>query len=58
MKVGDLVTWKNHDVDMVGLIVEIGKYAGNGDVKVLWSGIDSYEPHVQNSKFLKLLTSS
>ena len=59
MQVCDLVTWKTYDEDVVGLIVEIGKYAGNGDVKVLWNrGIDSHEPHVHNSKFLKVLTSS
>ena len=58
MQVGDLVTWKSYD-EGVGLIVEIGKYAGNGDVKVLWNrGIDSHEPCVHNSKFLKALTSS
>ena len=45
MKVGDLVTysfqsfrWRvGRSVD-VGLIVEIGKYTGNADVKVLWKG--------------------
>ncbi len=59
MQVGDLVTWKSYDEGVVGLIVEIGKYAGNGDVKVLWNrGIDSHEPCVHNSKFLKALTSS
>jgi hypothetical protein len=47
MKVGDLVKYKNlhgHVVDgkfisksWVGIIVEIGKYTGNSDVKVSWN---------------------
>ena len=62
MKVGDLVVWRGSlwtGKESVGLVVETGKYAGNGDVKVLWNrGFDSDEPHVHNSKFLKLVTSS
>jgi len=40
----------------VGLIVEIGKYTGNADVKVLWTG--STEAVTQKSDHLKLLTFS
>ena len=68
MKVGDLVawrspTWAGKEIPLkestIGLIVETGKFAGNGDVRVLWNrGIDCHEPHVHNSKFLKLVTSS
>ena len=44
MKVGDLVTyefqiprWRKGQTVNVGLIVEVGKYTGNTDVKVLWT---------------------
>jgi len=60
MKVGDLVTFafqRGIDLAMdVGLIVETGKWTGNADVKVLWTG--STEAVTQKSKHLKLLTSS
>ena len=60
MKVGDLVTFAfqvGRDVAMdVGLIVETGKWTGNADVKVLWTG--SAEAVTQKSDHLKLLTSS
>ena len=46
MKVGDLVKYKNlhgHvyngkfiSKDWLGIIVEIGKYTGNKDIKVMW----------------------
>ena len=62
MRVGDLVAWRGSlwaGKESVGLVVETGKYAGNGDVKVLWNrGIDCCEPQIHNSKYLKLLTSS
>ncbi len=45
MQVGDLVTfnfqlprWQKGLSVHVGLIVETGKYTGNKDVKVMWSG--------------------
>ena len=44
MQVGDLVTyhfqlprWSKGQSVNVGLIVEVGKYTGNRDVKVLWT---------------------
>ena len=60
MKVGDLVTYafqatrwrKGQSVD-VGLVVETGKYTGNADVKVLWTG--STEAVTQKSEHLKLV---
>lgn len=60
MRVGDLVLWKGrYSPKVVGLVIATGKYAGNTDVKVLWSkGLDSDEPHTHNSKFLTVLTSS
>jgi hypothetical protein len=38
MKVGDLVTYKSAGISesFAGLIVEVGAWTGNADVKVLW----------------------
>jgi hypothetical protein len=63
MQVGDLVTYafqafrwqKGLSVD-VGLIVETGKYTGNGDVKVLWKG--KTEPQIDTSHHLRLVDKS
>ncbi len=53
MQVGDLVTyhfqlprWRKGQSVNVGLIVEIGKYTGNTDVKVLWTNT----PNAQTEK--------
>jgi hypothetical protein len=54
VKVGDLVTIGN--TKQVGLVTEVGKYAGNGDVKVLWA--KQTEVYVQQSSFLRVLTAS
>ena len=60
MKAGDLVTFAfqgvREQIDDVGLVVETGKWTGNADVKVLWTG--STEAVTQKSDHLKLLTSS
>ena len=60
MKAGDLVTYAfqgvRGQIDYVGLVVETGKWTGNADVKVLWTG--STEAVTQKSSHLKLLTSS
>ena len=39
MKVGDLVTYSSPAItgNFVGLIVEVGAWTGNADVKVLWT---------------------
>ena len=63
MQVGDLVTYhfqafrwrKGLSVD-VGLIVETGKYTGNGDVKVLWKG--KAEPQIDTSQHLRIVDDS
>ena len=63
MKAGDLVTYafqaarwrKGQSVD-VGLVVETGKYTGNADVKVLWTG--STEAVTQKSDHLRLVDKS
>jgi hypothetical protein len=53
MKPGDLVTyafqaarWRKGLSVNVGLIVEVGKYTGNTDVKVLWTNT----PNAQTEK--------
>ena len=56
MQVGDLVTHSMRNTKQVGLVTEVGKYAGNGDVKVLWA--KQKEAYVQRSTYLKVLTSS
>ncbi len=57
MQVGDLVTFAfqaRRDLAMdVGLIVETGKWTGNADVKVLWTG--SPEAVTQKSEHLELI---
>ena len=63
MKVGDLVTyafqrtrWRKGESVSVGLVVATGKFAGNTDVKVLWT----YEtkPETEASKYLSLVDDS
>ena len=56
MKVGDLVTHSMRNTKQVGLVTEVGKYAGNGDVKVLWA--KQTEVYVQKSTYLKVLTTA
>ena len=44
MKVGDLVKYDTHTqkwaagLNLTGLVVEVGAYVGNKDVKILWNG--------------------
>tara|TARA_B100000989_G_scaffold46334_2_gene29932 strand:+ start:15705 stop:15941 length:237 start_codon:yes stop_codon:yes gene_type:complete len=52
MKVGDLVRWKGS----VGIVVEIGKFVGNGDLLVKWH--DHPDPLPARSDLLELLTSA
>ena len=56
MQVGDLVTHSMRNTKQIGLVTEVGKYAGNGDVKVLWA--KQKESYVQNSTYLKLVDDS
>ena len=60
MQVGDLVSyhfqlprWSKGLSVHVGLIVETGKYTGNRDVKVLWTG--EPEPATEASQHLTLV---
>ena len=36
MKVGDVVRPKLVWIEAVGLVLELGAYTGNGDVKIMW----------------------
>jgi len=63
MKVGDLVTytfqgrrWQEGLSVDVGIVVETGKWTGNADVKVLWSG--NSVAVTQKGDHLRLLTPS
>ena len=63
MQVGDLVTywyqlsrWREGLSVHVGLVVETGKYTGNADVKVLWTG--STEAITQKSSHLSIVDKS
>jgi len=59
VKVGDLVTYAfqvGRDAGMdVGLIVEIGKWTGLTDVKVLWMG--STQPRIEHRAVLEAISS-
>ena len=52
MKVGDLVRWKGS----VGIVVEVGKFTGGGDILVQW--MDSAlgpDPLVGKSELLEVV---
>ena len=60
MRVGDLVTyyfqlprWRKRQSVSIGLVIEIGKYTGNREVKVLWKGEPS--PLTESSQHLSLV---
>lgn len=58
MKVGDLVTWEWGDGKEHGIVIEVGIYAGNKDMKVYWaSGGVQFDPVVmtEKSKELKII---
>ena len=59
MKVGDLVQRRDicplYGKVMVALVIELGVYAGNRDVKLLWH--THKEPVTADSKLLKLIGS-
>ena len=56
MKVGDLVGHYLGDGHPVGIVVEVGVYAGNADVKVLWFG--THKPITQKSMYLKVVNAA
>ncbi len=53
MKVGDLVQHYFGKEHPVGLVIEVGKYTGNADVKVLWNGTS--EALTQKSMYLVVI---
>ena len=60
MQIGDLVTywfqlprWRDGKSVDVGVVIETGKFTGNRDVKVLWTG--SPEPLTECSQHLTLV---
>jgi len=55
VKVGDLVRFQHHGVH-VGIIVEVGVYAGGKDVKVLWS--TDPDPYTERSAVLEVVSPS
>ena len=62
-KIGDLVTywfqrprWRKGQSVHLGVVIEIGKFTGNRDVKVLWAG--SPEPLTECSQHLTLVNDS
>jgi len=56
MQVGDLVCHAQAE-SQIGIVVEMGRYAGNGNIKILWCGFGS-DPHIHNRAFIKLLKPS
>ena len=63
MQVGDLVTywyqrprWRKGESVHVGLVIETGKFSGNRDVKVLWTG--DQEPTTEAIQHLSLVDDS
>jgi len=62
MKVGDLVKFKSSAYSSIGLVIEIGAYVGNKDVKVCWSRpnlhLDCEDIHTEYSKVLEVINES
>jgi len=59
MQVGDLVTYwhkkAQQDITHVGIVVEIGKFAGGYDTLVSWMGKRKAEVRPEASKHLTLV---
>ena len=64
MKVGDLVTYNSEQhwaegLNIVGLVVDVGMFAGNKDVKVLWnSRRDAWANNTYKSEHLEVISAS
>ena len=58
MKVGDMVTYASTEISgrFIGLIVEVGVYISNTDVKVLWT--HEKVALTQKSSHLKVINES
>ena len=57
MKVGDLVTYNSPAItgNFAGLVIEVGEWTGNADVKVLWT--HEKVALTQKSSHLKVVSS-
>jgi len=64
MKVGDLVTYNSEQhwaegLKIVGLVIDVGVFAGNKDVKVMWnSRRDASAPNTYKSEHLEVINES
>ena len=56
MKVGDLVRFKSNAYSSIGIVVEVGMYVGNKDVKVLWNR--DPDPFTERSAVLEVVSRS
>ena len=58
VKVGDLVTYNSLEIleRFIGLIIEVGEYPGNADIKVLWT--HEKVALTQKSSHLKVINES
>jgi hypothetical protein len=55
MQVGDLVRFRSTGITLstIGVVIEIGKWTGNTDVKVVWN--DSLKVETWKSVYLKVI---
>jgi len=64
VKVGDLVTYNSEQrwaegLNIVGLVVDVGVFAGNKDVKVLWNNRrDAWANNTYKSEHLEVISES
>jgi hypothetical protein len=55
MKVGDIVKFQKTWIVATGIIIEVGVYSGNRDIKVMW---EDGEIFTQKSNNLKVINES
>jgi len=60
MKVGDLVTYRSSAItgNFVGLIIEVGQWTGNCDVKVSWCHEKANKSQTCKSSYLEVVNES
>ena len=60
MKVGDLVTYRSSAItgNFLGLIVEVGQWTGNCDVRVLWCHEEANPSQTCKSSYLRVVNES
>jgi len=57
VQVGDLVCHAKKE-SQIGIVVEMGKYKANGNIKILWCGFGASDPRIHSRNFIKLLNPS